>query len=471
MVDLNSDTPPLVPDTPDSIRTWLGIANLKRSSTATSSSSSKRPSRGSAGVITAAPSSNSSHKIKTFLGAATGDVIILLGNGYHYRADCSALKKASTWFNNKLAYLEGEFDINGLVYELPGIVACFWLPKEGKPVLTLSGVITPSSDVTVGTEPEIKQEVLEEAQSPPTSNRSADLAVKKLRQRDAYLILLCIMHGSAIPPNSENFNHALQVTELVIRLAKIYDCAHLLRPTLSFCLHAYRHELFYGVRDDPPRCLILAIALEDSSISKEALIHMVGCWPRWDWPTPQEALVKAPGCDKILDLITKKSVELHRECRDLDRKLFLNAFQYGDGEDAPPVTIKDNKITWLLVQFFRDWLGTSLHATQDPDTSETDPRLVGEMYRKIYKGGDAYLPIDEVQDKLDELKIAYYGKEVKGDLKKLKEFATIAVEDVCKNHLMLEVGILGVKHLTCVEIGEEDLPWVGSRADAWLKLE
>lgn len=140
--------------------------------------------------------------------------------------------------------------------------------------------------------------------------------------------------------------------KLVVDMARNYDCPELLRTNLSAYLHAYRQELFIEIAKDPPRFAMLAAWLEDRSVMKKALIHLIGCWPSWNWRTSKARLTATPRCSNIIDLVKRKAEELTRKCQSINEQLLENTLEDGDG----PITIENPRESWLVISFFRDWL-------------------------------------------------------------------------------------------------------------------
>jgi len=188
----------------------------------------------------------------------------------------------------------------------------------------------------------------------------------------------------------------------------------------------------------------------------EALVHLVGTWPSWEWKTSKERLGKGNGI-YILKMVEQKADVLAAECSKVDRKLFLNSIRIETEEgDDSRVNITDNKDSWAAVQMFQDWLATSL------DEAEDDPIQRGAVYRTLHKGGEAYLPVWEVYEKMKELGVGFEHRELAEDMEALKELAKGIVKELCKNNVMLDVDRNKIQHLTCAEFEDEDMPWYGS---------
>jgi hypothetical protein len=281
------------------------------------------------------------------------------------------------------------------------------------------------------------------------------------------------MHNSQPIQHKNGFRTTLPVVEGALYLAARYNCVEILRPSVANCLHQGRQELFIEIKNDPTRFFKLAVAIQDQSIMTEALIHVIGCWPAWNWETSKEKFMKLAHGAKTLHLVKSKTKQLHELCFGVDRDLFINTLNYGTGSDEHPITIGDQKESWIIVQLFRDWLACTLAEIRNEETGNLDPTRVGQIYRLLHASGDAYLPLWEVYEKLDALGIGFDHKEVADDLMLLKNYNKEVVRPLCKNNLMLDIEDHKIGYLTCIDISEDDMPWrmkteVSGSTSEWL---
>ena len=197
----------------------------------------------------------------------------------------------------------------------------------------------------------------------------------------------------------------------------------------------------------------------------EAMIHMIGCHPCWpeSW-TPRARLEKRGECTGVLITIQRKANELRRRSELLDRELLLNTMTAGESQELDITTYPE---TCLVTQFYRDAIANMLNVIkiEDEDGNEIpDPLRLDTVYRRLLRGGDAFLPIREVFKKFDSLHMPYDHTEVIEDLQRLKDYASGAVKEVCENRLMLnDVEASGVDHLTYATVTMDVMPWVMAR--------
>jgi hypothetical protein len=453
---------------------------LKRPTSPHSEATLKRTFRQTLSQISMNSRSSDHFTLRLLPGLTFGDVAIFLDAGHWYLVNSTALRRCSSWFHDKTSRKDGDLSDGGLMER---VIASFVLPKTGGYILariskaeaiemvTLSthpaGEATAIPQHTASSPPVVKQELDYEIKNRPSSVSVPDLLQKRLRIRDAYVMLLCLLHGVTAPQHPEGFKNTLSVVKEVIDLAKVYHCTDVVRPHLSSALHHYRKDLFIHIKNDPPRFVMIAAILKDTSIMTEGLIHMIGCYPAWDWRTKEDRLVKSDGCVGVMDLVRRKAKELSDECLQLDRELFSNTLTYIKNKNAHPITVYDDSQAWMLVQFFRDWFSIALAAYK----SECNPKRLGLVYRPMHRGGETYLPSTEIFDKFDILGMGYDRKEVVEDLKLLKDFAKDVVKDICQNNIMLDVEIHGITYLTCANITEDDMPWRDKSVKPSSKIE
>ncbi|KAF2490461.1 hypothetical protein BU16DRAFT_470223, partial [Lophium mytilinum] len=218
-------------------------------------------------------------------------------------------------------------------------------------------------------------------------------------------------------------------------------------------LSQFREALFVSIKNDPARWLSLSVDLESPSIYTEALIHLVGSYPAWPWATPRSEI--AAGVHR---LIKAKSQHLIKLSALVERDLFLNSIE---GADGKYVTMESDFEAWMPAQMFRDWFCREVRAAAFKNSDATNPMRIGALYRRIRKGGDAYLPFDEV---LKTLMLRVRNKtdswsELADDLKMLKEYATKTVAEITTNKLLLDLEANTIGYLTCVEVTPADYPW------------
>ncbi|KAJ4367115.1 hypothetical protein N0V83_007645 [Neocucurbitaria cava] len=257
----------------------------------------------------------------------------------------------------------------------------------------------------------------------------------------------------SIPINS--ISAACTHSEQLVELAHNLGCLHLITSHISTALLSYRQILFTAIKDDPARWLLLSLKLQNDNIYTESLIHLAGAHPCWPWPTPTKR-THLP--DSTRRLIAKKSSELDQACLEAERSLLLLTIRIGRTSNSSPVQPEDPSHfpTWFVVQSYRDILARELHALE---SSKSAALKRGTMFRKIWRGGSAYMDYEEMRRLMEQI-MPSAVENLSEDLALLKEFAGGIVDDLARNEAMVDVEACGVGWLTCVRVERgSDIPW------------
>ncbi|KAJ8110556.1 hypothetical protein OPT61_g6638 [Boeremia exigua] len=259
----------------------------------------------------------------------------------------------------------------------------------------------------------------------------------------------------SIPPQitSTNVKRATMEAEQLVKVANDLGCTHLISSHVGNALLQHRQILYKAILADPARYLLLAIALKNDFIYTESLIHIIGAYPWWPWPTSHKLLSE----DTRL-LIAKKSQELETEVLEAERALLLLTITRGPRKEPFRCDASSEFDTWFVVQLFRDTLTNVL---RQHDVSKPSLKR-GSLFRKIKTGGSQYMVYEEVRQMMQRVMPSAVNT-LDEDLRILKEFASSIVEDLARNELSLDVRDHQVGWLTCVKIQTEDIPW---RAEA-----
>jgi len=174
----------------------------------------------------------------------------------------------------------------------------------------------------------------------------------------------------------------------------------------------------------------------------------------------------------VLANIKTKAKDLEGVRMELNQDLFLNTIkETSPSGDSAPVTFNTAFETVQIVNELRTWFATALDSYVDPVTQRIDPSRVGQLYRMLRRGGDAYLPLEEVVRRLRKYMPGCDWREAGEDLKMMKVYAAELVEDVCVNNLMLDVERHKIGWLTCVGVGVDDMPWSAQRGEGMDSVE
>lgn len=231
------------------------------------------------------------------------------------------------------------------------------------------------------------------------------------------------------------------------------------RDPLNVLLTQLGQEFYVEIAKDPPRWMKRAVLLNSKIAFKEAAIHMVGCWPKWPWPSPKNSLE-----ERIQRMINKKASLLRMKSRDVDRDLLLSNIEHHKWDAPAPVTLVEDVEASLVVHYWSSWFRKAIWEIQDPQTGEVDPTEVGAIYRKISSKSE-YLRPEELMDELSSAKVNFphYQKELCENLSLFKDAQASLVKPLIRNNLMLHLqGHPEIRYLTCVDISDQDIPWVAS---------
>jgi len=313
------------------------------------------------------------------------------------------------------------------------------------------------SETKVKEEPIDNPSLLKNATTAPNGSLDASAMAKEHKTYEqyveAYNSLLCMFYNIAPKVSTSDISCALRQCERIVELAMIYGSLPTIRPYLGNVLAQFRQKLYVSIAQDPPRWLLLGVALESGSIFCEAMIHCAGSYPSCPWKTRYSTLPA-----NVLSIIEKKSRWLARLRSEVNQDLFVNTIC--EANDGPAASIKTSPEAWIVVQIFRDWLGLEIQNQRESSTVH-----YGTFYRMMARGGNAYLPATEVSNLLEDADLG--GKlidenweDVEGDLKMIKAFARKVVGQLVENNLLVDPAALGIPYLTCVEVGESDYPWM-----------
>lgn len=269
-----------------------------------------------------------------------------------------------------------------------------------------------------------------------------------------------------MPPNidNNNINKALKQAETLINNAMVFGSLKVVRPHLNACMLQYGGDIYKAVLQDPPRWLLLSIHLKSAPIFKEAIIHIVGKWPYWDWKSVQYNELPIT----TRDLILEKYNWLKVKRLQVSQKLYLNTIQTSHhGEEIALEPRAPDFDTWLIVALWRDWFCRSLAMRDSPKYRDY---CDGIIFRQIARGNDGYLSFSSVWNTLTAFKGRDFAKwspqDVERGLSWMKGCAQNMVREVVVNHSMCDVEAAGIDYLTCVKVENEELPWAQAQAQA-----
>ncbi|KAG9200214.1 hypothetical protein G6514_007426 [Epicoccum nigrum] len=264
--------------------------------------------------------------------------------------------------------------------------------------------------------------------------------------------------------SSTDIRAATSQAEQTASIAQKLGCINLISPHLSNALLQHRQALYKAILLDAPRYLLISLSLEDAFIYTEALIHLIGAHPCSPWPTPFATL---PFITRAL--IARKAEQLNKEVLEVERELLLLTIVHVNGTRKQPYRydVSSEFDTWFVVQLFRDTLTSVLRSN---DESIAPPLKRGEFFRKVSRGGSAYMVFEDVRAVL--LRVMPSAVEtLREDLNDLKASASELVGELARNELSLDGDEVArtevVKDgkrikagwLTCAKVEDREILW------------
>ncbi|KAI9048946.1 hypothetical protein LZ554_006796 [Drepanopeziza brunnea f. sp. 'monogermtubi'] len=270
--------------------------------------------------------------------------------------------------------------------------------------------------------------------------------------------------------NTIDIDFALDHAELLIDVARLYGSIPMVRSHITSALMNFGRDLYLAIMHDPPRWMQLAYYLESAPIFREGLIHAVGSYGWWPWSSfhPPEMFAQT------IEVMNRKLSELEALRSAAADSLDAAQLQVGDVDLTADSLTSATADIWSVGQQWKSWFNGAL-AEADNRAPQSNPNLEhtrrldhAGVYRLILKGGDAYLPLEEVLDRLeatrpDGAKVPSKGREVERTLKTMKDYAQEQVAALCVNNSMLPVEEVGLDYFTCINLKDSEMPWVKPR--------
>lgn len=161
---------------------------------------------------------------------------------------------------------------------------------------------------------------------------------------------------------------------------------------------------------------------------------------------------------EVIRLITSKLDDIRTLKGGIDKSLFMSSIRVEGQAVTLNVDDKSTFDTWFVVQLWRDWF-----THQNTQVINGEKYSGARMYRAMLKGGDEYLPLPSVVEKLKAFRRKDLDKldkqEVEEDLKLMKDFAKHQVHLLCVSRSMLSVDEADMGYFTCTKVENDELPW------------
>ena len=255
------------------------------------------------------------------------------------------------------------------------------------------------------------------------------------------------------PPNFDKDPQVLQrQLSSAVELADRYDCLQFkaVKDPIRLEIFELGGNIYTLIKDDPPRWLNLAYLLGSFSVFKEALVHCVGGFPGYEWPTSIQEIHNL-----LHDFVLDKSARLWVWIEQVTLEVLSNDFKAEAPDTEKGAAAWEQ---WLVVQIFRDWFLKQRRAKSQPGGLRyTDART----FRLLAEGGDAYLPVAKVKKRIDGMKLKPIRDPavIEQSLSALKRFAKEVVAPLMKNNLTaIDPVAAGLPYLTCTEVLKADMP-------------
>ncbi|KAK5121990.1 hypothetical protein LTR85_004562 [Meristemomyces frigidus] len=279
---------------------------------------------------------------------------------------------------------------------------------------------------------------------------------------------------------------ALPLLEGVVAIAERYDCVQTVGPAFKSLSSDWisNRTLYAAVAGEPARWLALAVKLESDLVYKEAFVHMAGQHPNFARPVD-----RVP--EHVMASIVAQARELRIKRYEVDQQLLMTTLRVEKpargklGAVSGTVNQHLESRIYDIVNVWRDWLTEHMSYLHDgeagsqdvtvPETALCDHPTLGAasqaecltvagFYRLLDRGGDAYLPAEEVIQSWNQ---KMYGDEfgtIRVNLSVLKAQAREMVGPLVRSSLQLaERERVALPYLTCVEVGK--VPWASEEEE------
>ncbi|ROV89199.1 hypothetical protein VMCG_09915 [Cytospora schulzeri] len=345
---------------------------------------------------------------------------------------------------------------------------------------------------------------------PPTNNTTTtgNLPPPTAEDQDTlrdYDNLFRIMYNFSPVLDGINIADAYVQCKSLLTIADQYDALSVVGPRVDHHLLQFQSRLWKQIAKYPISYLRLGYLARSKVIFQEALIHVVGQWPAG------ERSLRNSMPESVLDIIEDKVDELEETVARVEGRLFRLNLTTRSGERVTPAT---GYLDWLAVSLFRQWLADNttpapplppppppppdrrsmVHngGTRARNNSASNPSALvpnnnnnnnntmippvpplaslGRTYRTLGNmSGSAggYLGHDECKRFLKLTPEMYSRDNLRRFEKRVDELKAMAreiVRPLMGSGLELDMGggsraAEGIGYLTCMRVGDRDLPW------------
>lgn len=353
---------------------------------------------------------------------------------------------------------------------------------------------------------------------PPTNGTTAAAAANlpplTVEDQDTlrdYDNLFRIMYNFSPVLDGINIADAYVQCKSLLTIADQYDALSVVGPRVDHHLLQFQSRLWKQIAKYPISYLRLGYLARSKVIFQEALIHVVGQWPAG------ERSLRNTMPESVLDIIEDKVDELEETVARVEGRLFRLNLTTRNGERVTPAT---GYLDWLAVSLFRQWLADNtapapataaaaappppppppppdrrsmVNGTRGRNNSASNPSAgalgpatttstsssssapplssssLGRTYRTLgnVSGAGGYLTHDECKRFLKLTPEMYSRDNLRRFEKRVDELKAMArevVRPLMGSGLELDLGggsraAEGIGYLTCMRVGDRDLPW------------
>ncbi|CAK1365835.1 uncharacterized protein RHO25_010614 [Cercospora beticola] len=229
-------------------------------------------------------------------------------------------------------------------------------------------------------------------------------------------------------------------------------------------LFAEYPDIWPAIAEDPARWLMIAENFRVTSVFKEAILHLVGQYPRLSICsatfTPSES---------NMAVIDRLATQKYYHNLAIDHEILLLTSN----------DVNTDSLEYALLAHYLDWVKEHLrihgHGNSDAEhpsrycDHKGDEQCLqpAHFYRMLHKGGDHYLHEKSVFEALGERTGEKLSSEerdtVREFLKALKAKVSSLVEPMVKSYLQYD-GRHELPYLTNVYLSDKDIPWITEEA-------
>lgn len=284
--------------------------------------------------------------------------------------------------------------------------------------------------------------------------------------------LFRVVYNHAPDLDSSHVADAYTECKALLNLAEAYDALDVVGPRVDHHMLRFGTRLFKEIARYPISYLKLGSMSHSKVVYSEALIHVVGQWPRI------RPRVEGRFDPLVLSIIEEKVEDLNDMKAKVENKLLRLTLTTSRGDPVSPST---SFTDWLALSFFRQWITERITAPSHEQIQKAQPRGSGRsqpmssttrsstraseidsFYRNLgSSSASTYLTRDDLRQFLKTAPDGLYTRDnmrrLERRLDEIKGIAREIVKPLMRNEL--EMNPAGLGYLTCTRVTEDDYPW------------